>query len=431
MDAMRDRFSHLIQGNILVFEYKVEFLKLSRYAPELVSSEYHHCRKFKEGLWLDILTLLAFNPLKIFAELVLQEKTIERVVAKKSEFAIIFFEIARSSECSSNLTQQSTPTIQRGGRFQRGESSSIQVDRGAVQSRVSGEPRVATRQYAIRAQEEEEEEKTAYEISGNLTLYPIPPAPPSVQYSGSRLPHCPRKIRGARTPRLRLRFLLEEDSSASARNLCRSRGAVDVIPVADGRSLISLKNNALVSQESGDEAVIIQRTQLIFTMNGEACLDGLLIRAILGDLGIKRVNFDENTLEFVLFSVLMFCSYKCLADTFLQALFGHEYPVGLLDEEKILLVGKEISRRHMQLNNGAPEIKACKDLPFFLKAKLSLGIIASISTFSDTSESYVDLTKDQMLLDLAFKTKILFRSGIVLGTGIMEREESETDSGIN
>ncbi|XVF74324.1 hypothetical protein PTKIN_Ptkin13bG0101200 [Pterospermum kingtungense] len=81
--------------------------------------------------------------------------------------------------------------------------------------------------------------------------------------------------------------------------------------------------------------------------------------------------------------------------TFLQALFGHECPVGLLDEEKILPLGKEVSAVGIcGFNNGVPEIKSCKELPYFL----------------------TDMTKDQMLLDLAFKEKILFWSGVILGS---------------
>lgn len=41
--------------------------------------------------------------------------------------------------------------------------------------------------------------------------------------------------------------------------------------------------------------------------------------------------------------------------------------VGLLDEEKILPLGKEITVvGTCGLSNGAPEIKSCKDLPVFM-----------------------------------------------------------------
>ena len=41
--------------------------------------------------------------------------------------------------------------------------------------------------------------------------------------------------------------------------------------------------------------------------------------------------------------------------------------VGLLDEEKILPVGKDITAVGLcSLKNGIAEIKSCKDLPYFL-----------------------------------------------------------------
>jgi len=41
--------------------------------------------------------------------------------------------------------------------------------------------------------------------------------------------------------------------------------------------------------------------------------------------------------------------------------------VGLLDEEKILPLGKDITAVGLgSLNNGVVEIKSCKDLPYFL-----------------------------------------------------------------
>ncbi|KAK4726476.1 hypothetical protein R3W88_031393 [Solanum pinnatisectum] len=81
--------------------------------------------------------------------------------------------------------------------------------------------------------------------------------------------------------------------------------------------------------------------------------------------------------------------------TFLQALFGHHYPVGVLDEEKTLPLGKDITAVGVcSSKDGILEIKSCEDLPYFLS----------------------DMTKDQMLVDLAFKTKVLMWSGVVFGS---------------
>ncbi|KAJ0492000.1 putative transcription factor C2H2 family [Helianthus annuus] len=75
--------------------------------------------------------------------------------------------------------------------------------------------------------------------------------------------------------------------------------------------------------------------------------------------------------------------------------------VGLLDEEKILPVGKEITAVGLvSLKNGTPEVSACNDLPFFLS----------------------NMNKAQMVMELDFRTKVLFWSGIVVGslaTGIL------------
>ncbi|KAI6691407.1 hypothetical protein NL676_028235 [Syzygium grande] len=103
---------------------------------------------------------------------------------------------------------------------------------------------------------------------------------------------------------------------------------------------------------------------------------------------------DEN-LEFgvsLLFGVLSYLRGFCM----------HRVPmpfspliVALLDEEKILPIAKHVTAvGHCFLKNGIPEIKSCNDLPYFL----------------------TEMTKDQMVNVLAFRTKILFWSSIFLGS---------------
>ncbi|XWS16162.1 hypothetical protein CRYUN_Cryun34aG0061600 [Craigia yunnanensis] len=201
-----------------------------------------------------------------------------------------------------------------------------------------------------------------------------------------------------------LRSLLEEDKSDSTEEpIVIIRGAVDAKSAADGRSWMSLKNNVLVSQESGDKAVIIQRTQTYIYHEWRGLFGWTSdVPFILVEGGqwpqsdCVIVNMDGSTHSLPLTTVYhQLQPINASPYTFLQALFGHEYPVGLLDEEKILPLGKEISAVGICIfNNGVPEIKSCKELPYFLS----------------------DLTKDQMLLDLAFKTKILFWSSIILGS---------------
>ncbi|XP_020251149.1 E3 ubiquitin-protein ligase SPL2-like [Asparagus officinalis] len=55
------------------------------------------------------------------------------------------------------------------------------------------------------------------------------------------------------------------------------------------------------------------------------------------------------------------------AYTFFQVIFGNGYPVALLDEEKILPVGKEITAVGIcRIFEGSLEIRSCPDLPCFL-----------------------------------------------------------------
>ncbi|XP_022721592.1 E3 ubiquitin-protein ligase SPL2 isoform X1 [Durio zibethinus] len=233
-----------------------------------------------------------------------------------------------------------------------------------------------------------------------------------------------RKIRGAPSLRVAdLRCLVEEDKSDSTEEpVVIIRGAVDARSAADGRSWKSLKNDVLVSQESGDKAVVIQRTQTYIYHEWRGLFGWTSdLRAIIGRSWNKKEITSMRTVPFILVQGGQWPQSDCVivnmdgsrhslplttvyhqlqpinasAYTFLQALFGHEYPVGLLDEEKILPLGKEISAVGIcGFNNGVPEIKSCKELPYFLS----------------------DMTKDQMLLDLAFKTKILLWSSIVLGS---------------
>ncbi|CAK9255562.1 unnamed protein product [Sphagnum jensenii] len=82
--------------------------------------------------------------------------------------------------------------------------------------------------------------------------------------------------------------------------------------------------------------------------------------------------------------------------TFLQAMFGRRYLVGLLDEEKILPIGREITAvgtLDMSLD-GYPVIKPSGCLPIFL----------------------TDLTREQLLLDLANGRIVLFWMGIAVTT---------------
>lgn len=226
-----------------------------------------------------------------------------------------------------------------------------------------------------------------------------------------------------------LRLILAANGSSDGSNESRPsdgklvivRGIVDAKSAMEG-SWKGLRSNVLVSQESGDKAVIIQRTQTCIYNEWKGFFGWTSdLRTIFARSWREQESTTLRTVPFILvergkwpltdFVVVnmdgsrhplpLTTVYHQLQPvnpspyTFLQALFGHEYPVGLLDEEKILPLGKDITAVGIcSFKNGIAEIKSCKDLPYFLTEK----------------------TKDQMVVDLAFNTKVLLVSSIVLGS---------------
>ncbi|XAR67580.1 Ubiquitin--protein ligase [Bertholletia excelsa] len=198
------------------------------------------------------------------------------------------------------------------------------------------------------------------------------------------------------------------------------RGVVEAKSAVDG-NWKSLRPNVLVSHESGERGVVLQRTQTCIYNEWRGFFGWTSdIRSLFARSWKEQESTSLRTVPFILVEggwqprsdyvivnmdgsrhplplVTVYHQLQPISAspyTFLQALFGQEYPVGLLDEEKILPLGKDISAVGIcGLKNGIAEIKSCKELPYFLS----------------------DMTKDQMVLELAFKTKVLLWSGIVLG----------------
>ncbi|CAI9773533.1 unnamed protein product [Fraxinus pennsylvanica] len=238
-----------------------------------------------------------------------------------------------------------------------------------------------------------------------------------------------------------LRSLLSSCNTDSNSNTCTSgntnqsnsdgggkliivRGCVEAKSAVEGQGMILRGNtsNIVVSQESREKGVILQRTQTCIHNEWRGFFGWTSeLRSILARSWKDQETSTIRTVPFVLVeagrrpqpgyvivnmegsrhSLPLTTVYHHLQPisaspyTFLQALFGHEYPVGLLDEEKILPLGKNITAVGIcSLRNGSPEIKSCKDLPYFLS----------------------DLTKDQIMADLTFKTKVLLLSGVVFGS---------------
>ncbi|KAL5583647.1 hypothetical protein UlMin_016089 [Ulmus minor] len=211
------------------------------------------------------------------------------------------------------------------------------------------------------------------------------------------------------------------DSEPSDGSLVIVRGTVEAKSAIDG-NWKSLKPNVLVSQESGDKGVIVQRTQTCIYNEWKGFFGWTSdLRTIFARSWREQESTSLRTVPFILVEggrwphtdyvvvnmdgsrhpLPLTTVYHQLQPvnaspyTFLQALFGHEYPVGLLDEEKILPLGKDVTAVGVcSFKNGVPEIKSCKDLPYFL----------------------TDMSKEQMVVDLAFSNKVLLLSGIVLGS---------------
>lgn len=199
------------------------------------------------------------------------------------------------------------------------------------------------------------------------------------------------------------------------------RGTVEAKSAIDG-NWKSLRPNVLVSHESGEKGVILQRTQTCIYNEWRGFFGWTSdIRTLFARSWKEKESTSLRTVPFILVEggrwpqsdyvivnmdgsrhpLPLTTVYHQLQPvnaspyTFLQALFGHDYPVGLLDEEKLLPLGKEITAVGIcSLKNGIPEIKSCKDLPYFLS----------------------EMSKDQMVVDLAFKSKVLFWSGVILGS---------------
>ncbi|XP_040932073.1 uncharacterized protein [Gossypium hirsutum] len=70
MDQKRKEFLELKQGKMTVTEYECEFVRLSKYARECVSTEAITCKRFVDGLNEDIRLLVGFFELKEFVVLV-------------------------------------------------------------------------------------------------------------------------------------------------------------------------------------------------------------------------------------------------------------------------------------------------------------------------------------------------------------------------
>ncbi|KAL3632063.1 hypothetical protein CASFOL_025047 [Castilleja foliolosa] len=210
-------------------------------------------------------------------------------------------------------------------------------------------------------------------------------------------------------------------SAADCGKLIVVRGVVEVKSVADRNWKILRGANVVVSPGSREKGVIVQQTQTcIFNEFKGICGWPVDIRSLFTRPWKELESSSTRMVPFILvgerkwaqsghlfvnmegskhplplttvYSYLQPISASPL--TFIQALCGIQYPVGLLYEEKILPLGKEITAVGIcKLKNGIPEIKSCSDLPYFLS----------------------DLNKDQIIEELAHQSKVLMWSGFAFG----------------
>ncbi|KAH6827914.1 hypothetical protein C2S53_014876 [Perilla frutescens var. hirtella] len=220
-----------------------------------------------------------------------------------------------------------------------------------------------------------------------------------------------------------------DDGGASSSNNCEVgklvivRGSVEVKSAAEKDNWKNLMGSNLVaSKATGEEGVILQRTQtciynewkgvfgwtadlrnmLSGSLKEQETSSSIMVPFVLVE-GKKWpisdylvVNMEGSNHPLPLTTVYQHLQpIKATPYTFLQALCGLEYPVGMLYEEKILPLREDITAvGKCNIRNGILEIKSCKDLPYFLS----------------------NLTKDQLVADLSFKTKVLMWSGLVFGS---------------
>lgn len=238
-------------------------------------------------------------------------------------------------------------------------------------------------------------------------------------------PHCHKESRGPESSRGLSCAGIRSSSSQQQQGkpVVIIRGKVSTKAAVDSQWLRK-EDNLLTAHNAAEKAVIVQSTQTCL-YNEWRGLFGWSSdwRGLLGWGSLKeQVTVSIRTVPFVLVEGNGFHSsafahidmeeskhalplatvyhqlhpVQASPYTFLQAIFGRGYPVGLLDEEKILSPGKEITAVGIldRATDGQPVIKSSKQLPFFL----------------------TELTRDQLMIELATHTKVLLWTGIVIST---------------
>ncbi|KAA3461597.1 maturase K [Gossypium australe] len=111
VDQKRKEFLELKQGKMTVAEYEHEFVRLSKYAQECVSTEAILCKRFEDGLNEDIILLVGILELKEFVVLVKRACKVEELKKKKRK-AMIEAQHARKRPMSKLFQAQSKRSME-------------------------------------------------------------------------------------------------------------------------------------------------------------------------------------------------------------------------------------------------------------------------------------------------------------------------------
>src|SRR4051812_18467756 len=117
MDRKHEEFRNLTQGNMTVEAYRRDFLNLSRYAEEEITTDAHKQQKFRRGLNSDLRLALAIHDFSNFATIVNKAITVETAQMEHKDSQKRYRDVGSSSGATqkrhiwlpTSVTQSSAP----------------------------------------------------------------------------------------------------------------------------------------------------------------------------------------------------------------------------------------------------------------------------------------------------------------------------------
>ncbi|KAA3483042.1 DNA/RNA polymerases superfamily protein [Gossypium australe] len=156
IDQKRKEFLEFKQGRMSITEYEREFVRLSQYARECVSSEAIMCKRFEDGLNEDIRLLVRILETKEFVVLVDRACKAEALGKDKRKV---------ESKVRDDLRSDNAPVRGKPSRNVRNVGGSQRITRDTI---AKSKARAPARAYAIRARDEA---SSLDVITGTFTLY--------------------------------------------------------------------------------------------------------------------------------------------------------------------------------------------------------------------------------------------------------------------